>query len=80
MKKIVKSKFKLVRIYEETRDADQPQIVVELAYRGTHFTQLINVGEDTTKYLNRDIRDGSAIKHDKDELKTAYQLMRYEEA
>ena len=76
---VKKSKFKLVKIYEETRDADQPQIVVELAYRGTHFTQLLTVGDDTLKYLNRDIRDGSALKYDKDELKKAYQLIRYEE-
>ena len=40
---VKKSKFKLVKIYEETRDADQPQIVVEMSYRGTHFTQLTNL-------------------------------------
>jgi len=76
---VKKSKFKLVKIYEETRDADQPQIVVEMSYRGSHFTQLITVGDDMLKYLNRDIRDGSALKYDKDELKKAYQLRRYEE-
>ena len=76
---VKKSKFKLVDVYEETRGTDEPQIIVELSYKGYHFTRLIDVGSETLKYTNRDIRQRSSLKLDTAKVRKAYQLRRYEE-
>jgi hypothetical protein len=76
-----KSKFKLLDVYEETRGIakGEQQIYVCFSYKGYDFTRLIDVSDDTIKFLNKEIREDGSMKLDTARVRKAYQLPRYEE-